>query len=296
MIDLVSRLIGVHSLFSFNFYPYLQRFMQPHQREVPKILLFGAQASHDLVPPEILQPMVRTIVDNFVTERNANEVVAVGINAVREICNRAPLTMTDDLLGDLAGYKNSKAKPIAMAARSIIGVFREINPEMLQRKDRGRMTEARKEKLAMGDTRKAYGQTSTVEGVLGAEGLGESAGGDEVEDGDEEQSNGDTEGGADGIRDKNDAENEVEDEKEEEEGKDEAERKDKDEEGEDEESELEMSDFSDMDDDEDNSDDDGSDEEDDDNDSDDDDDGESTPRCGSGSVTSSRMSTASKRK
>merc|ERR1712142_907456 len=134
MIDLVSRLIGVHSLFLFNFYPYLQRFMQPHQREVPKILLFGAQASHDLVPPEILQPMVRTIVDNFVTERNANEVVAVGINAVREICNRAPLTMTDDLLGDLAGYKNSKAKPIAMAARSIIGVFREINPEMLQRK------------------------------------------------------------------------------------------------------------------------------------------------------------------
>ena len=43
MIDLVSRLIGVHSLFLFNFYPYLQRFMQPHQREVPKILLFGAQ-------------------------------------------------------------------------------------------------------------------------------------------------------------------------------------------------------------------------------------------------------------
>merc|ERR1712142_1266627 len=294
MIDLVSRLIGVHSLFLFNFYPYLQRFMQPHQREVPKILLFGAQASHDLVPPEILQPMVRTIVDNFVTERNANEVVAVGINAVREICNRAPLTMTDDLLGDLAGYKNSKAKPIAMAARSIIGVFREINPEMLQRKDRGRMTEARKEKLAMGDTRKAYGQTSTVEGVLGAEVLGESAGGDEVEDGDEEQSNGDTEGGVDGIQDKYYAENEVEDEKEEEEGKDEAEREDKDEEGEDEEGELEMSDFSDMDDDEDDSDDDGSDEEDD--ESDDEDDGESTPRCGSGSVTSPRMSTASKRK
>merc|ERR1712142_391445 len=181
MIDLVSRLIGVHSLFLFNFYPYLQRFMQPHQREVPKILLFGAQASHDLVPPEILQPMVRTIVDNFVTERNANEVVAVGINAVREICNRAPLTMTDDLLGDLAGYKNSKAKPISMAARSIIGVFREINPEMLQRKDRGRLTEARKEKMALGDTRKAYGQTSAVEGVMGAEVLLKGMGDDNTE-------------------------------------------------------------------------------------------------------------------
>merc|ERR1712168_1785427 len=181
MIDLVSRLIGVHSLFLFNFYPYLQRFMQPHQREVPKILLFGAQASHELVPPEILQPMVRTIVDNFVTERNANEVVAVGINAVREICNRAPLTMTDDLLGDLAAYKNSKAKPISMAARSIIGVFREVNPEMLKRKDRGRLTEARKEKMALGDTRKAYGQTSAVEGVMGAEVLLKGMGDDNIE-------------------------------------------------------------------------------------------------------------------
>lgn len=177
MLDLVSRLIGVHSLFLFNFYPYLQRFMQPHQREVPKILLFGAQASHDLVPPEVLEPMVKTIVNNFVTERNANEVVAVGINAVREICNRAPLTMTDELLGDLAAYKNSKAKPISMAARSVIGVFRDVNPEMLKRKDRGRLTEARKEKMALGDTRRAYGQTSAVEGVSGSEvllrGMGE---------------------------------------------------------------------------------------------------------------------------
>merc|ERR1719374_9393 len=187
MIDLVSRLIGVHSLFLFNFYPYLQRFMQPHQREVPKILLFGAQASHDLVPPEILQPMVRTIVNNFVTERNANEVVAVGINAVREICNRSPLTMTDDLLGDLAAYKNSKAKPISMAARSIIGAFREINPEMLKRKDRGRMTEARKERMAMGDTRKAYGQLSAAEGVLGAEVLLGEAGAEEDNKEEEEE-------------------------------------------------------------------------------------------------------------
>merc|ERR1711942_54363 len=90
---------------------------------------------------------------------------------------------TDDLLGDLAAYKNSKAKPISMAARSIIGAFREINPEMLKRKDRGRMTEERKERLALGDTRLAYGQSSAVEGVLGAEILGERKG--EDEDGDE---------------------------------------------------------------------------------------------------------------
>lgn len=31
-LDVVSRLIGLHQLFIFNFYPYLQRFLQPHQR------------------------------------------------------------------------------------------------------------------------------------------------------------------------------------------------------------------------------------------------------------------------
>jgi len=292
MIDLVSRLIGVHSLFLFNFYPYLQRFMQPHQREVPKILLFGAQASHDLVPPEILQPMVRTIVNNFVTERNANEVVAVGINAVREICNRSPLTMTDDLLGDLAAYKNSKAKPISMAARSIIGAFREINPEMLKRKDRGRMTEARKERLAMGDTRKAYGQLSAAEGVLGAEVLLGEAGAEEDNEEGEEEERGDEEEGP--IAEKNVKGS----------GEDEGTQDQAEDDGDGAESDVEFSDFPDMESDDDsddngegeNDDDDEEDDDDDDDDDDGNDDAESIPRSATESVASSRVSTASRSK
>jgi protein SDA1 len=31
-LDVISRLIGIHQLFIFNFYPYLNRFLQPHQR------------------------------------------------------------------------------------------------------------------------------------------------------------------------------------------------------------------------------------------------------------------------
>lgn len=31
-LDVISRLIGLHNLFLLNFYPYLQRFLQPHQR------------------------------------------------------------------------------------------------------------------------------------------------------------------------------------------------------------------------------------------------------------------------
>ncbi len=76
--DLLSRLIGLHQLLLLNFYPYLQRYLQPHQRQVTKILLYVAQASHEFVPPEILQSICKTIANNFITERNSGEVMAVG--------------------------------------------------------------------------------------------------------------------------------------------------------------------------------------------------------------------------
>lgn len=31
-LDVISRLIGLHQLFVFNYYPFLNRFLQPHQR------------------------------------------------------------------------------------------------------------------------------------------------------------------------------------------------------------------------------------------------------------------------
>ena len=53
MMDLISKLMGIHQLFLFNFYPFLQRYLQPHQKDVTKILLYFAQSCHNLVPPEV---------------------------------------------------------------------------------------------------------------------------------------------------------------------------------------------------------------------------------------------------
>ncbi len=44
MINLLSRLIGTHRLLLPNFYPFVQRYMQPHQREVTLILAYLVQA------------------------------------------------------------------------------------------------------------------------------------------------------------------------------------------------------------------------------------------------------------
>lgn len=134
--DLISRLIGIHQLILLNFYPYVKRFLQPHQRDVTRILQFVAQSAHDLIPPDILESVLQTLVNNFVTERNSGEVMAVGINAIREICARCPLVMSRDLLQDLAQYKSYREKSVMMASRSLIHLFRDINPTLLHKRDK----------------------------------------------------------------------------------------------------------------------------------------------------------------
>ncbi|RVE65937.1 hypothetical protein OJAV_G00121170 [Oryzias javanicus] len=164
MMELISRLVGIHELFLFNFYPFIQRFLQPHQREVTKILLCAAQASHRLVPPEIIEPVIMTIANNFVTDRNSGEVMTVGINAIKEVVARCPLAITEDLLQDLAQYKTHKDKNVMMSARGLIQLFRNLNPQMLHKKDRGKPTEASTDAKV-----KDYGELEAKDYIPGAE-------------------------------------------------------------------------------------------------------------------------------
>lgn len=178
LMNLIARLVGVHELFLFNFYPLLQRYLRPHQSEVTKILLFVAQSTHERVPPDILEPVVKTITENFISERNSAECITVGINSIREICSRCPLVMNEDLLHDLAMYQKYKDKNVSMAARSLVHLFRVTNPALLKRKDRGRPTEATAELQP-----KSYGESRPPTFVPGAEILAENN--LEDEDGDE---------------------------------------------------------------------------------------------------------------
>ncbi|RZF32662.1 hypothetical protein LSTR_LSTR004090 [Laodelphax striatellus] len=163
-LDVISRLIGVHQLILLNFYPYVQRFLQPHQKEVIQLLQFVAQASHEFVPPDALEPVLKSLVNNFVTERNSSDVMAIGINAVRELCTRCPLVMSEDLLRDLAEYKNYREKSVSMAAKSLIHLYRITMPELLHKRDRGKPTEATTEIQS-----KKFGEVVAKSYIPGAE-------------------------------------------------------------------------------------------------------------------------------
>lgn len=162
MLKVIARTIGLHCLILLNFYPFLQRYVQPHQRDVTNLLAAGIQACHDKVPPDAVEPLFRQVVNQFVHDRSRPEAIAVGLNVVREMCLRMPLLMNEDLLQDLALYKKSHEKAVSIAARSLITLFREICPSLLVKKDRGRPIDPKARP-------KAFGEVSVVCDVSGIE-------------------------------------------------------------------------------------------------------------------------------
>lgn len=151
MMKVISRAVGLHRLILLNFYPFLQKYIQPQQHDVPHILAAAVQACHDMVPPDAVESLLRQLVNQFVHDRARPEVIAVGLNVVREMCLRMPLIMTRELLHDLAMYKKSREKAVASAARSIIAVFRQVFPSLLEKKDRGRAADLLSRPKAFGE-------------------------------------------------------------------------------------------------------------------------------------------------
>lgn len=138
MLHLVARLVGRHELLLLNLYPFVLKYLVPTQREVTKVLACLVEACHAQIPPEELRPVVMHIMNTFVTEAQAPEVIEVGLNGIREVCSRAVNILTEEELGDLAGFRKHKNKGVAMAARSLINTYRELHPQLLHRSLRGR--------------------------------------------------------------------------------------------------------------------------------------------------------------
>ncbi|WZZ19070.1 hypothetical protein YC2023_112159 [Brassica napus] len=138
MMKVIARTIGLHKLQLLSFYTYLQNYAKPHEKDVTQILAAAVQACHDGVPSDAVKPLFMQIVNQFVHDRSRPEAIAVGLNVIREMCLRIPELMTEELLQDLALYKKEHEKAISAGARSLIALFREINPSLLVKKDRGR--------------------------------------------------------------------------------------------------------------------------------------------------------------
>ncbi|EGS23075.1 uncharacterized protein CTHT_0015620 [Thermochaetoides thermophila DSM 1495] len=138
VLQLVTRLVGLHKLTVLPLYSWFVRYLTPKQLNVTTFLACLAQATHNLVPPDVIEPLVVKIANEFVSEASAAEVAAAGLNAIREVAMRQPLCMSETLLQDLVLYQKSKDKGVMMAAKGLQSLYREVYPEMLQKKFRGK--------------------------------------------------------------------------------------------------------------------------------------------------------------
>ncbi|CAD7946462.1 unnamed protein product [Amoebophrya sp. A25] len=138
LLQLCSRLMGRHRLVVPNFYPYIQKYLTPTQREVTTVLACLAQSCHDALPVETVRPAVVHLLHTFVNETNAPEVITVGINSLREIACRVPLALEEEEVHDLCGFRKYKHKGVRVGVKSIVNMYRELNPALLQRQFRGK--------------------------------------------------------------------------------------------------------------------------------------------------------------
>jgi protein SDA1 len=136
IMQLLSRVMGAHKLCVLSFYTYIVKYLAYHQLRVPSILVALAQSVHDLTPPDALTPVVQKLAAEFVHPGVGSEVIAAGINSIREVCRRQPWAMEEDLLGDLVEYRRSRDKAVTAAARGLLQLYREVNPGMLKRRER----------------------------------------------------------------------------------------------------------------------------------------------------------------
>ncbi|KJA27481.1 hypothetical protein HYPSUDRAFT_35380 [Hypholoma sublateritium FD-334 SS-4] len=166
IMQLLSRVMGSHKLCVLGFYTYIVKYLFYRQLRVPSVLVALAQSVHDLTPPDAVTPVIRKLSQEFVHPGVGSEVIAAGINAIREVSRRQPWAMEEDLLGDLIEYRKSKDKAVTSAARGLLKLYREVNPNMLKRRERGKEASMG---IANGSAPLPYGHSA--EAAIDIEGL-----------------------------------------------------------------------------------------------------------------------------
>jgi protein SDA1 len=134
MLQVIARVVGRHRLMLIELYSFLQKFVTPKSKKVTQMLIICAEATHELVPPNEIAPVIRKILDNFLSEHCSEAFIVLGLNCMREICKRQPRVMTKDLLDHISTFKNYKNKSVVIACSGLVNLFKEIRPSLLRNK------------------------------------------------------------------------------------------------------------------------------------------------------------------
>jgi protein SDA1 len=75
----------------------LLRYLTSHNKDqIGEIFAMVVESCHELVLPEAVKPVIKKIIDNFISEYCSNQHITCGLNAIREIISRMPLALEED--------------------------------------------------------------------------------------------------------------------------------------------------------------------------------------------------------
>lgn len=144
------------------FYPHLIRYLQSHEKDkIGEIFAMIIESCHELIQPEEVKPIIEKIISNYITEYCNNQHITIGLNAIREILMRMPMALSESQIEYLVQFRTFKNSSVVASARSLINYFRDVCPNLLPKKYRGRFTKIDedndKENFIYGKQRINYG-------------------------------------------------------------------------------------------------------------------------------------------
>lgn len=173
MMAVVSRMIGRHRLIIPSFYGFLQKYLKYGNKELGRIFAFLAEATHTIVPDSDLEPILKFIILHFANESCPDLKIAMGLNCITQMCARKPLLISEEDLNFLCSLRGYKEKNVTTAVKTLINLYRDLNPLMLKKQYRGKMEKDDLTKDLLGKRNYLFGEDEVQHRVDGAELLGE---------------------------------------------------------------------------------------------------------------------------
>ncbi|UKK01505.2 hypothetical protein MACK_002320 [Theileria orientalis] len=137
-LKLAAVVINKHKLTVPNFYSYLSKYLHHKQPLVTRVLLVFVISVYSGLDSGLVEPLVRKIVDDFIAYDRSDDMITIGVNTTREICNKLPEVLSEDTLNYLVEFKNYKSKNVSASVKSLINTYRKLDPKKLNKASRGK--------------------------------------------------------------------------------------------------------------------------------------------------------------
>nr|PVC53794.1 hypothetical protein MACL_00003481 [Theileria orientalis] len=109
-LKLAAVVINKHKLTIPSFYSYLSKYLHHKQPLVTRVLLVFVISVYSGLDAALVEPLARKVVDDFVAHDRSDDMITIGVNTIREICNKLPEVLSEDTLNYLVEFKNYKSK------------------------------------------------------------------------------------------------------------------------------------------------------------------------------------------